>query len=88
MRELVARVRSFRFQIKDHYDDHVLSDLFKILEEQGAQYQHLGPADPGKYLVNVPGDSEFPFYRVVKECPSVEFVGNIGRESIGLSAAD
>ncbi len=81
MSELLAQVHSYHFcfQVSEHYDVDELSDLFETLESRGADYQHLGPQEPGKYLVNIPKEMRWlPFYRTVKECPSVKSVNELG----------
>jgi hypothetical protein len=75
--ESTPRVRRFRFLVRADYNDHELSDLFDTLTARGADYHHLASIEcPGWYIVEIPDDAGrwIPFYKTVKDCPSVESV--------------
>jgi hypothetical protein len=79
------RVRRFRFLIKADYDDHELSDLFDTLADRGADCRHVpGGQVPGWYIVEIPSEVGrwIPFYKTVKDCPSVESVRGVGRNRV------
>ena len=63
----------FEFFIKEGYDERELENLLEFLEERGATYSHVRGCG---YEVMGPEELNYlPFYKTVKECPSVEKMG-------------
>ena len=63
----------FEFFIKENYDERELENLLEFLEERGATYSHVRGCG---YEVMGPEELNYlPFYKTVKECPSVEKMG-------------
>jgi hypothetical protein len=68
-----VKISQLSFEISQSYDEREIESLLELLEFQGAHYER---SQGSRYQLHIPEELDHtPFYRALKDCDSISWVG-------------